>query len=288
MKQFLPDTRGERQAGALKEVFSMWKYTKMVVLVAVTAAFYAALIFMFKFLVIVPGLTEIRPGSVIPVVFGLFFGPAGAWGAAFGNVIGDFSGTLGPGTVGGFVGNFFYGFLGYKVWAHMRLASSEEDLLIDSRKKALNFILVAILSSLACATIIAWWLETLKIFPFVAFAPIVLINNLTFCLVIGTPLMRLLYRRLNKWDLVWFAIMDEKDRSAAKSPKFGVALVWIAVVGAFVLGIILSLSVGKADFAPLAWMGAAAPTPAPSGVTPSVTIGVAPFLILLVLGCLLL
>ncbi len=271
----------------MREVATMWKYTKMVVLVAVTAASYAALIFMFKFLVIVPGLTEIRPGSVIPVVFGLLFGPAGAWGAAFGNVIGDFSGTLGPGSIGGFVGNFFYGFLGCKVWGRMGLASSEEDLEIDSRRKALNFALVSILSSLACADIIAWWLETIRIFPFVAFAPIVLINNLVFCLVIGTPLMRLLYGRLNKWDLVWFAIMDERDRSAARSPKVGTALIWIAVVGAFIVGVTLSLSVGGAEFSPPAWVSAESPTPAPGSVTPSVTLGVAPFLILLVIGCLL-
>ncbi|GAB4348496.1 MAG: QueT transporter family protein [Candidatus Abyssubacteria bacterium] len=271
----------------MREVVTMWKYTKMVVLVAVTAAFYAALVFMFKFLVIVPGLTEIRPGSVIPVVFGLLFGPAGAWGAAFGNVIGDFSGTLGPGSVGGFVGNFFYGLLGYKIWGHMGLASSEVDLAIDSRPKALNFILVSILSSLACADIIAWWLETIRIFPFVAFAPIVLINNLVFCLVIGIPLMRLLYGRLNKWDLVWFAIMDESDRSVARSPKIGTALIWVAVVGGFAVGIALSLWVGQAEFAPLAWVGVESPTPAPGSVTPSVALGVAPFLVLLVIGCLL-
>jgi energy-coupling factor transport system substrate-specific component len=128
----------------------MWKYTKMVVLVAVTAAFYAALVIPLKGIPIVPGITEFRPGAVIPVVFGLLFGPAGAWGAAFGNVIADFFGTFGPGSIPGFFGNFFYGFLGYKVWASMGLATSHEDLLIDSWKKVLNFALVVVLSSFAC------------------------------------------------------------------------------------------------------------------------------------------
>ena len=264
----------------MREVFTMWKYTKMVVLVAVTAAFYAALRLLFMFLVIIPGLTDIRPGSVIPVVFGLLFGPAGAWGAAFGNLIGDLmSGMLGIGSVGGFVGNFFYGFLGYKVWAHMGLASSRGDLEINSRKKTANFILISILSSLACAAIIAWWLEVTKLQAFAAFGPIVFINNIVFCLIIGTPLMALLWRRLDRWDLLWSAIMEEEDISQGKSPKAGTFCIWVGAVGAFAVGVILSMNGGAAAFAGMDWV-----TPI---ITPSVSVCVTPFLIVLIIGCLL-
>ncbi|NQU07663.1 MAG: QueT transporter family protein [Candidatus Abyssubacteria bacterium] len=259
----------EGQGAGVREIFTMWKYTKMVVLVAVTAASYAALTFMFKFLVIIPGITELRPGAVIPVVFGLLFGPAGAWGAAFGNIIGDFGGTLGIGSVGGFVGNFFYGFLGYKVWGHMGLASSVEDLQIDSGKKAANFILISILCSLACAEIIAWWLEVLKLYPFAAVGPIILFNNAAFCVVIGIPLMILLYRRLDQWDLVWYAIMDERDRPLGRIPKAGTFCIWVGVVGGFIVGVVLSAGFGT------------------GAVTPSVAVGVAPFIITLIIGCLL-
>jgi len=187
----------------------MWKYTKMVVLVAVTAAFYAALVIPLKIVTIIPGITEFRPGAVVPLVFGLLFGPAGAWGAAFGNLINDFFGTFGVGSVGGFVGNFFYAFLGYKVWGSMGLASSQEDLQINSRRKALNFVLIAVLCSLACAEIVAWWLEIVKLLPFAAIGPIIALNNTLACVALGIPLMRLLYNRLNRWDLVWYAIMDD-------------------------------------------------------------------------------
>ena len=40
-----------------------------------------------------------------------------AWGAAIGNVIGDFFGGIGPGDLFGFFGNFLYGTVPYKVWA---------------------------------------------------------------------------------------------------------------------------------------------------------------------------
>ena len=194
-----------------------------------------------------------------------------------GQVIGDFFGTFGIGSVGGFLGNFFYGLLGYKVWAHMGLASSEEDLLIDSWKKTANFIIIAILSSCACSMIIAWWLEVVKLLPFAAVGPIILVNNTAFSLVIGVPLMRLLYGRLNRWDLVWFAIMDEADRPRGRSPKAGTALIWIGVLGGFAVG--LAVSIGATGIIPfVGGEGAAAP---------SVALGVTPFIFIMVIGCLL-
>jgi energy-coupling factor transport system substrate-specific component len=69
----------------MSEVFKMWKETKMVVLVALCAGLYAALLIPFKALALIPDITEIRPASVLPVVFGLLFGPAGAWGVTIGN-----------------------------------------------------------------------------------------------------------------------------------------------------------------------------------------------------------
>jgi energy-coupling factor transport system substrate-specific component len=248
----------------------MWKYTKMVVLVAVTAAFYAALTLLFVFLIIIPGITEVRPGAVIPVVFGLLFGPAGAWGSAFGNVIGDLlTGKLQLGSIGGFVGNFFYGFLGYKVWAHMGLASSREDLQIDSGKKIANMVLVAVLSSLACAMIISWWLEVIQLAPFAAVAPIILVNNSAFSVILGVILMSLLFTRVDKWDLTWVSIMEEVDRPLGRLPRAGTFCIWVGVVGGFIVGIALSLGYGQ------------------GGITSSVAVGVTPFVITLIIGSLL-
>jgi energy-coupling factor transport system substrate-specific component len=91
----------------VKEIFTMWRHTQMVVLVALSAAIYAAFLIVTQGFVIIPGFTNLRPGNVFPFVFGVLFGPAGAWGAAIGNLINDFFGTLGLGSIAGFVGNFF-------------------------------------------------------------------------------------------------------------------------------------------------------------------------------------
>jgi energy-coupling factor transport system substrate-specific component len=55
----------------MREIFTMGRYTKMVVLTALTAAVYAALLIPFKGIPLIPGFTEIRVGTVVPVVFGI-------------------------------------------------------------------------------------------------------------------------------------------------------------------------------------------------------------------------
>jgi len=101
----------------MRDAIVMWRNPRMVVLSAVCAAVYAATMIPFKVLVIFPGLAEVRPAAVFPVVFSFLFGPAGAWGAAFGNVVGDMlGGMLGPGSIFGFLANFAYGYIPYKLW----------------------------------------------------------------------------------------------------------------------------------------------------------------------------
>jgi energy-coupling factor transport system substrate-specific component len=226
----------------MKEVFTQWKYTKMVVLTALTAAVYAAVLFPFKIATIIPGLTEIRPGVAVPIVFGLFFGPAGAWGSAMGNLIGDiFGGTLTPGSPFGVVGNFFLGFLGYKLREKWGWLSAGEGMGIRSLKGYLQFFLIVVVSSAACAMIIAWGLDAVKFFPFPVFATIVLINNIVMPAVIGPFLFWLLNPRLERWDLIWTDIMEKKDRSRSRLPKLGGALIWVGAVGGLIACYLVSL-----------------------------------------------
>src|ERR687884_2213433 len=135
----------------MKEVLTMWRHTQMVVLVALSAAIYAAILIPFKGFPIIPGAIEIRPANVIPFVVGLLFGPAGAWGSAIGNLIGDFFGTLSPGSIGGFVGNFFLALLPYKMWAAYFRRDENLETNVDSGKKFGVFILLVILASTVCS-----------------------------------------------------------------------------------------------------------------------------------------
>jgi energy-coupling factor transport system substrate-specific component len=261
----------------MREVVNMWRYTKMVVLVALTAAVYAAILIPLKGIPLIPGITEVRPANVVPVVFSLLFGPAAAWGSAFGNLIGDFFGTLGLGSIFGFIGNFFYGLVAYKLWGKMGPLSSGQPLEVRSRRQVVEFLLVALLSSIACAVFIAWGVDLFGLVPFGFLGPIITLNNFIAAAILGPFLLWLLYPRAKRWDILWTEIMDPADVSRASHPWLGVLLMWLGGIGALILGVALSTG-----------LYAALPFHFGSGSTGvGVVAGVLPFLILFVLGCLL-
>src|SRR5262244_1116879 len=102
----------------------MWDNTRLVVFAAICASLYAAILIPFKVLPLIPGVTELRPANAVPVICSFLFGPAAGWGAAIGNIIGDFFGGLGPGDFFGFLGNIvlFNNFVSSMLFAPLLLA----------------------------------------------------------------------------------------------------------------------------------------------------------------------
>ncbi len=58
----------------------------------------------------------LRPAAVLPVVCGILWGPAAAWGLGIGNVAGDLFGSWSPMSIFGFLVNFLEPFLAYLAW----------------------------------------------------------------------------------------------------------------------------------------------------------------------------
>ena len=224
----------------MREVFTMWRHTKMVVLVALTAAVYAAILVPLKPIPLIPGVTEIRPANVVPVVFSVLFGPAAAWGSAFGNLIGDFFGTLGLGSIGGFVGNFFYGYIPYKLLGKMGPLSAKEPTEVRTGRQLIKYLLVAFLASAVCAAIIAWGLELFQIVPFVVVGPLITLNNFIMAAILGPFLVRLLYPRAKRWNILWTEIMENDEVSRSAQPWIGVLLMWIGGLGSLAIGVAIS------------------------------------------------
>jgi energy-coupling factor transport system substrate-specific component len=262
----------------MKEVVTMWKNTRMIILVALSAAIYAAFLIVFKGgIVIVPGITEVRPANVFPPVFGLLFGPAGAWGSAIGNLIGDiFGGTFGPGSIFGFFGNFALGFIPYKMWGATFGLVKQEDVSPNpnSVSKILAFELVALTSSAACAIIIAWYLDLARIVPFAFLAPTITLNNFLAALVVGPILLALFYPRVKRWGLVWTDIMDKEDVSAGFGRQLGSILMIVGSLGGLVIGVLVAIGVaGQAFYGFTGEQGSVA-----------VWLAVLPFLVLIVIA----
>lgn len=232
----------------MKEVFRMWRSTKMVVLVALCAGLYAAILIPFKGFVIIPGITEFRPASALPIALGLLFGPAGAWGSAIGNLIGDFFGSLGVGSIFGFAGNFMFAYVPYKLWMNLGLVRKDDiEPDLKSGKKIFAYIVATLGGACACALFIAWGLEILGMVPFAALGTIITLNNTIPSIILGIPLMMVLYPRIKKWDLLWTDIMPEEDLPQInRKSRTGAILMVISIVVGLGGGLALAFGAGQA------------------------------------------
>ena len=291
------------------DLFAMWSNTRMVVYTAVTGALYFALLVPFKWAVMVPGFTEIRPGVALPLFFSFLFGPAAAWGAGIGNFIGDFFGMLGPSSFFGFFGNFLlaYGpYAIYRAWFGQTLPSK-------LGAKGPFVVGLALLGGIfACATFISWGVHLLGLAPFQVLAPLILLNNTVVGLVLALPLILLMLPRIERWGVTYYEVLDPEIARPSKTAKIGSALFLIGAIGGWLLGMGIGFAgappAPKTEAAPVAATApetappaaetTAAPAPPAAPANPAdaasgssvlpIAIGVAPSVLLMIIGILLL
>lgn len=258
----------------MRAALALWGNTRLVVLTAMSASLYAALLIPFKVLPLIPGVTELRPGNAVPVVCSMLFGPAGAWGAAIGNLIGDFFGGIGPGDMFGFAANFLYGLLPHLAWR----ALSDGDPVPRTARQWAAFTAVVALAAGACALIVGWGLNLLGFVPFALLGNVVFFNNFIMAMLLAPLLLRAVYPRVKTAGLRIDDLAPPRPRRRAVR-RLGLALVALGVLGGFVAG--NAISAGQFEIAALA-------TDPPGTRAAQVGAGVAPFVILLIIGLVLL
>jgi energy-coupling factor transport system substrate-specific component len=219
----------------MREVFTMWSNTRMVVLTALTAALYAAVLIPFKIATLVPGFTEVRPGVVVPF---------------------------------GFFGNFLFALTPYKLLG--RVTASRES----SGRETIRLLAAVVLASAICAATIAWGLDLLGLLPFTALGSIVFVNNLVVGALLGPVLLRLVGPRVASWHLLWTDVMEVPPVTALRR-NAGIICMWLGGLGALGVGLALSIGLGGGQLFAFA-VGTA---------SPGVALGVAPFLVLYLVGC---
>jgi energy-coupling factor transport system substrate-specific component len=257
------------------DLFGMWRNTRMVVLTAICAALYGGILIPFKVAPIIPGVTELRPANALPIVCSLLFGPAGAWGAAFGNLIGDFFGGLGPGDLFGFVGNLAFGLVPYVVWESVTSAPP-----VPARRLGwwALFIGVVVLAGMLCATVVGFGLGVLGFHPFTVIGSSVLVNNLVAGIGLAPLLLRLLYPRIESARLLYPNLLGARPCRSVGRRAAALGLVVAGTVGGFTAGQLIAAH----RWLPV-WAGAATA----SGQR-ELGLGLLPFLGLAVLGLTLL
>jgi energy-coupling factor transport system substrate-specific component len=215
----------------------MWKYSMMIAITVLCAGIYMLFLLPTKSIAIIPGITEIRPASLLPVIFGLLFGPAGAWGSAIGNLGGDLFGTFSAGSIFGFIGNFLYAYIPYKLWYHLNHKHGQDrSPTINSPWKLARFGITAFISSAACAVTIAWGISLLEMASFQTLAAVIALNNIVTTLFLGPIILPLMYSFAKKNKLLWTDIMHPNDISRPSSDKVHPLMVISGSIGGLISG----------------------------------------------------
>jgi energy-coupling factor transport system substrate-specific component len=135
----------------MHELAAVWTERKGLAWIAVTALLYALLLIPFNQIHWVLAGISIRPAAALPVIFGILWGPAAAWGLGIGNIAGDFYGSWSPMSIFGFLVNFLYPYLSYLLWHRLMRG---HEIRVDQRSIA-YFLLVSFVATLACMFLLA-------------------------------------------------------------------------------------------------------------------------------------
>ncbi len=168
----------------MKDIWAPFRSKQALLQMGLCALIFVGMAVPFKVMVLVEGLTEVRPVNAVPVVAGLLLGPAGAWGCALGNLVADLFGTFSKASLLGFWANFFAAYLPYKVWHTLRPETKPN---VKSGVNILIYLMLSAVSSLIVAVFLTCGLEVwLKMWIPNLFL-IIFYNNLGFPIALGLP-----------------------------------------------------------------------------------------------------
>jgi len=231
----------------MNDLRSMWRETQMVVLVAISAALYAAVLVPFKGVPLIPGVTELRPANAIPIVCSFLFGPAAAWGSAIGNMIGDFFGGVGPGDIFGFFANLIYGYLPYKIW---NIVGGNQSPVARTPGVVVKYVIVCLMASTLCADFVAWGENVIGIRPFWMLGNVIVLNNMVAALAISPFLLAAIYPRVKRGRMLYDDLMPSLKHGFSSRRMAGVVLIAIGESGAWILGNLISTGYWLPAFLP--------------------------------------
>ena len=100
----------------MHELVAVWADRRGLAWIGVIAILYALILIPFNQLGLTFSGISIRPGAALPVLLGIFFGPAAAWGLGIGNIAGDLYGSWSLMSIFGFLTNFIYPYLSCLLW----------------------------------------------------------------------------------------------------------------------------------------------------------------------------
>ncbi len=226
----------------MKELLTVWTDKKGLRHIAISFVLFLLLASPFKALfTLIPGVTEIRPANALPVIFGLLWGPAGAWGTALANMFSDIVVSHSPFRVWfpGFLINFFFSYLPYRLWYSMPEKNGKVlPPSLSSVRQIIRYIYIVLLDSLVITTALGLLFEALGFQAFGDSVTLLFFNNFDFAIILGVPAILLLTN--TRAMTVWMPeeCRDAKEGTTGVKPYDG--LLFLIAAGG-----ILYLIMGK-------------------------------------------
>ncbi|MDR3063498.1 MAG: SpoIIE family protein phosphatase [Methanobrevibacter sp.] len=178
-------------------------------------------------------ISEIRPASALPPVFGMIYGFWGALGVAFGNLISDIiAGYPLSILIIGFIAQFLFGYIAYKLWYSFSFDGKFTFPRLNSVYNLLKFIVVIIITSAIMTWLICFIMGYLRISNFSSMNSLILLfNNFSFSMILGALIISI---------ASVFGVKMYKPIKATKHEKihistkiFNVSLIISIIVGLF-------------------------------------------------------
>lgn len=176
----------------MKEIVAVFGRKSGWVYMLLSAVVFFAIALPFRSLfTLLPGVTEVRPANMVPLVFGIQFGPAAAWGISIGNLISDIlSGSNAFICLTGFVVNFFYTYIPYKLWYTLRLGKEPiHPVRLNTVREIIKYILVVLIDSFLTTVSLSLIFEAAGFQSFFSSFPLLFFNNFDFAIILGIPVL---------------------------------------------------------------------------------------------------
>ncbi|MCC7561448.1 MAG: SpoIIE family protein phosphatase [Methanobrevibacter arboriphilus] len=172
--------------------------------------------------------SELRPASALPPVFGMLFGPWGALGAAIGNMVADIIAGYPPEIyILGFIAQFFYGYISYKLWYGLKITDKITPPRINNVKSLIKFIIVILIASTVMSILLGLLLESLNIANIASPSTLMFeFNNFDFSMILGVLIINL----ANFYNIKMYK--PKKSKKSYLSPKLSdISLILATIIG---------------------------------------------------------
>ncbi len=175
----------------MKDILHSFRSKKSILRMLLAAVIFFAVALPFKTLFnLLPGITEIRPANVVPPVLAILWGPPAVFGITIGNLISDIVAKSNAFVcITGFIANFFYAYIPYKLWYSFRVDEKNIKPTLDHVGKIVKYIYIVLLDSVVVTGILSLIFETAGFNASGASYALLFFNNFDFSVLLGVPVL---------------------------------------------------------------------------------------------------